>query len=54
MTIRSRGLADTATWWDFWTAAVQLTGVCVRGGKGGKSVGIGEFGGFVLWLFDVM
>ena len=43
MTIKPTGFSDTAKWWQFWEAAVQLTGVCVRGGKGGKSSGIGEF-----------
>ena len=42
MTIKLTGSSDTAKWWQFWEAAVQLTGVCVRGGKGGKSSGIGE------------
>ena len=42
-TIKPTGSSDTATWWQFWEAAVQLTGICVRSGKGGKSSGIGEF-----------
>ena len=43
MTIKTTGSSDKATWWQFWEAAVQLTGVCIRGGKGGNNPGIGEF-----------
>ncbi len=43
MTISTLGLSDTADWWQIWSAAVQLNGVCVRAGKRGTNPALGEF-----------
>ena len=42
MTISTLGRSDTADWWEMWSAAAQLNGVCVKAGKKGKHPGLGE------------
>lgn len=40
--IRSDGRSDTESRYNFWTAAVVLTGVCIRDGQMGFGEGLGE------------
>lgn len=42
MKIRSDGQSDTESRYNFWTAAVVLTGVCIRDGQMGFGEGLGR------------
>ena len=42
LTISSDGFTDTAARYQFWSAAVALTGVCVRRGQIGRRIQLGE------------
>ncbi len=42
LTISTDGRTDTAARYQFWTAAVALTGLCVKGGQAGMRTNLGE------------
>ena len=43
LSIRTDGSTDTFSRFQFWSAAVALTGICVRGGQAGRTEDLGEF-----------
>ena len=42
MTIRTMGLADTWSWYQFWEVGLSLAGMCARVGMAGTSVYLGK------------
>ena len=42
MNIRTDGRTDTFSMYQFWTVAVALTGICVRGGQAGMRADLGK------------
>lgn len=42
MKFRTDGHTDTESRYNFWTAAVVLTGVCIRNGQVGLGEGLGK------------
>lgn len=42
LTIDTTGPVEYVSWYDIWAAAVAVNGMCVRIGKTGKAMGLGE------------
>ena len=41
--VDTTGPLEKVSWYDIWAAVVAVNGICVRNGKTGKAVGLGEY-----------